>query len=185
MTHWNDLVLQFQDLPLTNDAIYRLLQVAELGSIQGTLQSVLFASESIFDQWSGSLQRALHNTVQEILIQLNQESYLPNEYRELALMISHLQSLVRSLQSAIPETGSHETAKQLYQVGTEIEKAQQIIIKLQHLISHPLDTPLFSNLMLFDQRNLFGSDLFGQFISNIKPLAKYWSFAGTTALLTH
>ena len=166
----DDLVLQFQDLPLTNDAIYRLLQVAELGSIQGTLQSVLFASESIFDQWSGSIQRTL-NTVQEILIQLNQESYLPNEYRELALMISHLQSLVRSLQSAIPETGSHETAKQLYQVGTEIEKAQQIIIKLQHLITHPLDTPLFSNLMLFDQ-NLFGSDLFGQFTQQYQTIGE-------------
>lgn len=156
-----DLILKYKDLSITSDAIYQLIQITELGSIQGTLQSVLFASESIFDQWSDSLQRTLH-TIQEILIQINQESYEPNEYRELALIISHLQSLVRSLQSAIPDSGSHETPKKLFHVAHEIEKAQQIIIKLQHLISHPLDTPLFSNLMLFEQ-DLFSSDIYGQF----------------------
>lgn len=164
------IVEQFHDSPLTTDGIYQLLRVSKLGSIQGTLQSVLFASESIFDQWSGSIQRTFH-TVQEILIQINQRRYATNEYRELVLLIAHMQSLVRSLQAAIPETGTYETAKQLYRVGYEIEKAQQIIIKLRHLIRNPLDTLPFSSLMLFDQ-NLNGRELFGQLTQKHQTIEK-------------
>lgn len=159
-----------------NEVIHQLFHNTELGSLQGTLQSVLFTAENIYESWTNESREAF-NALQYALIVINQDPPISVESEQLQEQVSELQLLVETLSSCSHSMYANDIAHQLFQVGLHIERGQQVLIKLRHILDYPLDMPAGQRLLLTNEFE-WETKLFGQFTQH------YQTTGDMLALLT-
>lgn len=128
-------------------AYQRLWLASQLGTIYGTLQSLVFAAEAIDEFWSPRNRRSIR-TVQDIITAMQAHENM--SVSEQTAKLSHLTTLLDALSASIENLAS-TTSYDLFQAGIAIENAHQIINRLAIISGLERSDHLFESIRVIEQ----------------------------------
>jgi uncharacterized circularly permuted ATP-grasp superfamily protein/uncharacterized alpha-E superfamily protein len=120
---------------------------SQLGTLYGTLQSLVFAAEAIEEFWSPRSRRSIR-TIQDIITEMQFHENMHSS--EQVTKLSHLTTLLDTIYANIESTVS-TTSYDLFKAGISIEHSHQIINRLIIISGLENDDHLLDSIRVIEQ----------------------------------